>query len=258
MKLNKQHILLWGQSLFCMLMFGIGITAYGQKPEEIYTNANALYKVNDYAAAASAYEKLLAQGYKDATIYYNLGNSYYRQGNIGNAILNYERAQKLLPEDEDIVHNLKIANAHITDKITPVPQLGIVTAWQNFTQSYSAKGWGLWAIAAAWLALVAGVLYLFTSFKNTGVGLGLFFVLITIAFASLALSRSNAGANSGEAVLMVADTYVKSAPDDNSTNMFVVHEGLKFSLLDKVGSYSKVRFADGKIGWVENSHYEKI
>lgn len=236
----------------------MAIAVHGQDANAIYTNANAQYKAGNFTDAQAAYEKLLAQGYKDATLYYNLANCYYKQASYGAAILNYERAQKLNPEDEDIAYNLKLANAHITDKITPVPQLGILTWWQHFSQSYGAKGWGLWAIAAAWLALIGGVLFLFTGLKKVGVTIAGIFVVATVALASLAHMRSNAQADSGQAILMVADAYVKSAPDENGTNVFMLHEGVKFSVLDKVGNYSKVRLADGKIGWLENSYYEKI
>lgn len=258
MKSSRLNTQLWGKCLLLALTLCLGFYMQAQQPQAAYAKANALYKANDFAGAQAAYEKLLKEGYKDAALYYNLGNCYYKQAKLGQAILNYERAQRLNPEDEDITYNLKLANAHIADKIIPVPQLGIVAAWLSFTQGHSASGWGWWAVGAAWLALVGGIVYLFTAFRKTGISLAALFVLAAVFFAGLAQARSHAEADSGEAVLTVADSYVKSSPDDNSTNVFMIHEGTKFALLDKVGSYSKVRLADGKIGWVEISSYEKI
>jgi hypothetical protein len=232
--------------------------AYSQSADAVYTNANVLYKANDYQGAQAAYEKLIADGYKEADLYYNLGNCYYRQNDMAKAILNYERALRISPNDEDISHNLNIANAHIADKIVPVPQLGIIKAWQGFMHSYSAQGWLLWAIAMAWLALIGGTMFLFTTWKKTGAGIAATFIFITVAFTSLAYTRGSAEANSGEAILTAESIYVKNAPDTNSGNAFMLHAGVKFNLLDKVGNYYKVRLADGKTGWLSSNSFEQI
>lgn len=259
MKLSKPHISLWAMKILllaCILCSNTWL--YAQQPAALFTLANTSYKANEYAQAANQYEKLLAQGYKDATLYYNLGNCYYKLNNVGKAIVNYERAHRLAPDDEDISHNLKLANAHKVDKIEAVPQLGIITGWQNFVGSQSIMGWGWYAIAGIWLAFLAFAAYLFTAAKKITAALGVLFIILSIAFASLAFTRSSAANDSGEGVLTAANSYAKSAPDDNSTNIFEVHEGIKFTLLDKVSNWYKVRLADGKTGWIERTHFEKI
>src|SRR5688500_2890584 len=82
-------------------------SVYSQSPAETYKSANALYKAGNFEQAAASYEKILMQGYRKHEVYYNLGNCYYKLNNTGKAILNFERAQKLAPDDEDIAHNLK-------------------------------------------------------------------------------------------------------------------------------------------------------
>ena len=57
---------------------------------------------------------------------------------------------------------------------------------------------------------------------------------------------------------MVSNSFVKSAPDTNGNDQFMLHEGVKFEILDRVGEWSKIRLADGKVGWIERSAYEKI
>ena len=241
-----------------MLLLCTVAMANAQQAPALFTSANALYKANNFAQAGSAYEKLLAEGYKDATVYYNLGNCYYKQNILGRAIINYERAQRIQPQDEDIAHNLKLANLQVADKIEAVPQLGIITTWQNFIGSHSAQGWGLWALAAIWLAFIVFALYLFTGFKKLSSAIGTVLIILSIAFVSLAFARQNVANDSGEAVLIVAESYVKSAPDDKSTNVFMIHEGVKVQLLDHVNGWHKIRLADGKVGWVEATHFEKI
>jgi tetratricopeptide (TPR) repeat protein len=100
------------------------------KAIELFTKANEEYETatrllsedNEYAAlegfvqASQLYEQILVTGFKNSQIYYNLGNAYYRQGRLGYAILNYRRAQRLMPRDEDLKANLKLVKEEIKDK----------------------------------------------------------------------------------------------------------------------------------------------
>ena len=75
-----------------------------------YNEANALYRAGDFAAARHMYLEVVDAGVEDARIYYNLGNACFKSGQLGEAILWYERARRLLPHDEDIEANLRFAN----------------------------------------------------------------------------------------------------------------------------------------------------
>ncbi|HPR32608.1 MAG TPA: tetratricopeptide repeat protein, partial [Prolixibacteraceae bacterium] len=72
--------------------------------------ANRYYLSDDFARAIESYENLINQGYEPAALYYNLGNAHYKRGNLARAILNYERALLLAPNDEDIRFNLELVN----------------------------------------------------------------------------------------------------------------------------------------------------
>ncbi len=233
-------------------------SAMAQSPEQLYTTANGFYKAGQFEQAATTYEKLLMQDFRTAEVYYNLGNCYYKQNKLGPCILNYERAHKLAPDDEDITHNLKIAELKTIDKIQPVPQLSLLTKWNQFTTSQSAKGWGITALLFVWLALISFAAYLFVGFRKFTVSAGTVLLLFSFAFLSLAFQQNNRVIHSNEAVLMEAESYVKSAPDNNGNNVFLLHEGTKFRLLDKVGSWHKIKLADGKTGWLENNSFSQI
>ena len=231
---------------------------YSQSANELYNTANSLYKQNQFQQATAAYEKILAQGYRTAEVYYNLGNCYYKQNNNGKAILNFERAKKLSPADEDIAHNLKLAQLKTVDRIVPVPQLALTSAWNNFTTSQSSKGWGIFALVFLWSALIVFAVYSFIAKKNFLFVLCSLFFVLSIASLSLAFKQSNAEENSDSAILLVENVNVKSAPDANGTDLFTIHEGVKFQILDAVGSWNKIRLVDGKIGWIEKNLFEKI
>src|SRR6266446_4572997 len=114
------------------ILLCFSFAGYSQSATELYNQANQSYKAKQFLQAADKYEKLIAQGYKSAEVCYNLGNCYYKIDSVGKCILNYERALKLSPKDEDIIHNLKLAKLKAIDNIQAVPQLAIVTWWNDF------------------------------------------------------------------------------------------------------------------------------
>jgi len=231
---------------------------HGQAPAELYKTANQLYKANLFDSAAAQYERILAQGYKSVEVYYNLGNCYYKLNNLGKGIINYERALQLAPDDEDIQHNLKLANLHTADKIQPVPQMQIVTRWNNFVESNSSRGWGMLAVGLIWISLIVFAIYLFFVFRRVVLNTGVLFLVASLFCMSLAFKQSHSEEDSNAAVLTVTNAFAKSAPDASATDAFMIHEGIKFHLMDQVGDWVKIRLADGKVGWVEKGNYEKI
>ena len=98
-----------------------------QKPEELLAKANTLYNESAYDSAAVVYESIINKGYSSATLFYNLGNTYYKIGNYPLAIYYYEKSLKLDPKNEDTKHNIEIAQAFISDKIESVKYPGLET-----------------------------------------------------------------------------------------------------------------------------------
>ena len=246
-----------GGLMLCLLLC-VSSIAFAQQPTDLYKSAAQLYKTNQFEQAAADYEKILSQGYKTAEVYYNLGNCYYKLNSINKAILNYERALKLAPQDEDALHNLAIANTKVIDKIQPVPTLAILNAWNGLIDAKTSHGWALVALGFVWLALVFFAVYLFVGIRRFSMAVGTILVILSVAVISVAASKSNKEQQSDAAILMVSNSFVKSAPDANGNDLFMLHEGVKFQILDRVGEWSKIRLADGKVGWIERGSYEKI
>ena len=243
--------------MLCLLLC-VPAIGFAQQPTELYKSAAQLYKANQFDQAAADYEKILSQGYKSAEVYYNLGNCYYKLNSVNKAILNYERAIKLNPQDEDAVHNLAIANTKVIDKIQPVPSLAILNAWNGIIDAKTSHGWALVALVFIWLALVFFAVYLFVGVRRFSIAAGAILVILSVAVISIAASKSSKEQQSDAAILMVSNSFVKSAPDTNGNDLFMLHEGVKFQILDRVGEWSKIRLADGKVGWIERGNYEKI
>ena len=249
-----------GLMLLLMLVSFFSIsTLHAESPVGLFTIGTDAYKAKNYQQAIDAYQKLISEGYRSADLYYNLGNAYYKTGQISQAILNYERALRITPSDEDIRFNLKLANLKTVDRIIPVPQLSIVTKWQNFVASRCSRTWAILSIVSIWLALVAFTLYLFVdNIRKVGFYAGGVLLFFALFFSYFSYTQHQSEYGACHAILTSSNAYVKSAPDASGTDLFIIHEGVKLNILDRVGEWSKVRLADGKVGWVEQSAFSII
>ena len=136
-----------------------GMTQDIQEPRglaSIWKSAEEAYATGDFAGAARHYESLVSSGASSPSLFYNLGNAYYRGGNIGKAVLNYERALKLDPSDADARHNLELARAHTLDKIDNVPEFILFSWIKNLKASLSSNTWAVISL----VLLAAGIAFL--------------------------------------------------------------------------------------------------
>jgi len=247
-------------SLILMLLL-CGI-AFGSEIDLRFENANQLYRSGGYDKAAKLYEEILAQGYESPELYYNLGNCYYKLNNLPAAILQFERARKLKPQDEDIVHNLTLANLRTEDRIEPIPDLFFINWWRKWTELASADQWAIIGLVSLWLALcmIIGIFYIYRSLlirRIFSIATTLAVLLFAVSFLA-AIDRHKIMDNHKFAIVFSPSTDVKSAPDVQSTGLFVLHSGVKVELIDRVGDWNKVRLADGKVGWMQSSNFKVI
>jgi tetratricopeptide (TPR) repeat protein len=166
-------------SLIFILLFSFAFNTL-KSNNPAFELANAAYAKGDYEKAAGLYEQLLSGNEVSAEVYYNLGNAYYKSGKLGLAILNYERARKIAPEDEDILANLKLANQKTEDKIEAAPQL-FLTEWKSsITGLMSERAWSVCCILLFVFAALLFAVYTISSrsgVKKAGFYMGSLFVL---------------------------------------------------------------------------------
>jgi len=253
-------------NLFSILFIVISLVmfsgkAYSQSPEELMKLGNKFYQEQKFEDAIKIYQKIIAQGYESSALYYNIGNSYFRLGKLGYAILYYEKALKISPGDEDILYNLKVANARTVDRISELPKLFIIQWWEILITSLSLNGWAVITIII-YLLLLTSIGAYFLSRKtnlqkiafNTGVVSIIFFVISLL----ILIARYNHEKSTNYGILLESAYSAKVAPDEKSNDAFLIHEGIKFVVEDNVNNWSKIRLADGKIGWIPDDKFGKI
>lgn len=247
-------------SLFTIMML---IQGYAQDPniEKYISDANELYQSEQYSEAIDLYRKIINEGFESTALYYNLANSYYRNSQLGMAILYYEKALKIDPDDEDVLHNLKIANAHTVDKFKEVPELFLVTWWNHLVNTFTLHNWSL-IVVITFLALLFFIgTYLLTktgSLKKIMFYAGTISAALTILFAVLLFSKYNLESSSTYGILTESIISAKLSPDVKSNDAFVIHEGVKFSVDDELKGWVKIKLSDGKVGWLPKTSFEEI
>ncbi len=252
---------LFSASVLLILMLNLVSTAFAEIPEDVIRKGNNFYQNKEYEKAIIAYEQLIREGYEGISLYYNLGNAYYRTGKIGFAILNYERALELSPSDEDIQYNLALANAKTIDRVEMLPTFFIFQWWEGLLAFFTLTGWTYTAYFFYIVVLASTAFYFLTKnrrIQKISFYLGLAAVLLLSVTASLLAVKINRELSVKNAVIVEPEAAVKLSPDSNGSDAFIIHEGLKVKLEDNVQEWVKIKLLDGKVGWVQKEYLRVI
>ena len=245
------------------MVFLIGaLTSFGNlKHDSLLIKANQQYDEGIYHKAIQNYILIIDDNVESAQLYYNLGNAYFKINDLASAILYYEKAKKINPNDDDINYNLGVANSRIVDKIESVPQIIFKRWWNQFYNTFSANSWARVAIGLFIFTLFFAAIYLLarTRFvKKIFFVLGLIFLLLSIASYFVSYQKYYYTNTHKEAILFAPTITVKSSPNRNSVDLFVIHEGAKVYILDHVGEWIEIRIANGSVGWLPVSEIKYI
>lgn len=243
------------------MLLSCSINSNAFNPQNTVREGNELYKKGLYSQAASKYQQVADSGFVSADLFYNLGNAYYKANDNKKAILYYEKAKLISPRDKELNHNLALAQSKAVDKINNIPDLFFLEWIRNFRDQLAVDTWTAYSIGFFILGLLGLLLYFFTikiNFKKLGFWIGtasIFVSVITLLFAS---SSYNSQIKQKTAIIFVKGVTVKSTPAETGTNLFILHEGTKVKVIDKVDNWHKIKIPDGNQGWVKESDLAKI
>jgi len=243
-----------------VLFFLVAINVYAQS-DSLFNAANEAYKQKKYEKAIELYSDLVSAGYQSASLYYNLGNAYFKNNQLSKSILWYERALRLEPSNEDIIHNIAFANKQIVDEMDVLPEFFLKRWIKSFYNIMSSTGWAITSVVFSLLLFSFLAVLLLTSHAKRRVAI--FFSTIILALLMLtsitfAIIQKNNSLRKNEAVVTHLSVTVKSMPDQAGTDLFTIHEGLKVTIVDKVGDWIEVLFPDGNKGWIQQTSVEVI
>ncbi len=230
---------------------------------DIFAMAGSLYEGGSYEEAARTYQRLVWLGYEDATLYYNLANSYYKDEDVGHAVLNYLRARRLAPFDEDIEANLAFVRQQLDtpssqEAVSPVfAQISGFAPWITFNQAAVAT-------LAAWLVLgMAATAYLLVKrFRRTqAIGrVAAVAVLCMFIFGPIAIGKQMDRQHWESIAVVTAESAdVFHGPRVDAEARFSLDAGSEVRLIERRGKWSKIGILDtGVEGWIESSKAESV
>ena len=238
--------------LFFLFSLLLSLNSYSQEKEKFRKGVDD-YAAGNFNQALQSWIDIYNSGYRSASLDYNIGNAYFKLGEIPNAILFYERAYMLKPADENINYNLGIAKSMTVDRFNEIPALFFVK-WFNFISLIlHGNTWSLISIISFVLCLAFLSLYIYSSsYKRKVAGFWISIILLVISISSISFSWQNRTLvhDSHKGIISIPQVSGKSSPDSSGTDLFVIHEGTKVSIGEKVSDWYEITLSDGNKGWI--------
>jgi tetratricopeptide (TPR) repeat protein len=245
-----------------LLIFAPNAILNAQSGADYYLEqGNIAYRQGDYAMAFEWYEKILDLGYENGVVYYNMGNCKYKLDEIGEAILYYEKALKFRPDDPEVKTNLQLSNLKVIDRIEMPPQFFLFQWWNKILNLFSVNQLPYLVFTFYYIATVLILIYFFTKGdRPRRIILSFFIVTIVLAvfwgfifYLNIQNEKTNV-----QAIVVTPTVTVESAPEESSTVVFILHEGVKVRLREQRGDWVRIELPDGKSGWLQSSAIKEI
>ena len=261
----RRHIIVLVSALAgAVAVVGVAL-AQSPDPTDLMAEANAQYERGEYPDAAQQYEALIASGYEDAALYYNLGNAYFKIGELemGRAVLNYLRAEELSPRDADIRANLELARARTVDRVESGGE-SLFASVSNAARRWVTVGemgvislllWVASAIAigalVVWRALPRR-----TAVRNGAIAMS----ATTLISLLLLLSMLYSNPNDDSAVVLESTVDVMSGPGEQYETEFTLHSGAQVRLVDSRQGWVRIALPGGDDlqGWAPSNAVESV
>ena len=219
---------------------------------ERFQAANARYNDSDYIGAIQLYEQIVSEKWQSGYLYYNLGNSYYRAGMVGQSIWAYNKALKLSPRFDNIKYNLEIANTKIKDRVTLPPEFFFIDFYVQLKNYYTFFEWlflcGLVVFLSAGFFMLSKVLIL-----NSNVVRRLILILSFLAFVLhlIAFDIFLEDSKENHGIIIFDDVHAFSGPfQGENTRLFILNEGTRVSVLQNQGNWVEIVLLSGEKAWI--------
>lgn len=222
-----------------------------------FEQGNQSYRKGNYSEAIEHYQKILDAGYESGRLYYNLGNCYYKLDKIGYAILYYEKSERLLPNDPELRFNLELAQLKVIDRLEIPPRFFLFEWWDSIKYYYSISQLTYLCIVGYFITAIVLILYLFIKrdrIRRLLFSVFLIFLVATLLSGYFLFSNIYEDETNQYGILLTPNVSVVSAPDQNGTEVFILHEGVKVKLADQREDWLKIMLPDGKSGWVKKEN----
>lgn len=240
--------------LFSILLMLISTVGFAST--DLQAKAEKAYSNKDYKQAIACYESILKEGLSSYKLYYNLGNAYYKNNELGKAIYNYELANKLQPNNKDVKTNLKIANEKTIDKIESKENFFIIAIKSGLVNSLSTTGWAWFSIFSLIGCLAFAFLFFISNqitLKRIGFFLSGISLIVFIASMVLGFTALEDKQEVNFAIVTNRESRIHEEPTSTSKTKFSLHEGTKVGVLETNPEWTNIKLENGNEGWVKTT-----
>ena len=232
-----------------------------QSVDSLWAQGNKAYQEGNYVGAVSCYSEIRMQGLNSSDLYFNLGNAYFKQNRIAESILSYERAIRLSPSNDNYRYNLEIAKLKVVDKIEVIPPFFLFKWIDGVKNLFGPNGWAITAIV--FFALLAGSILLWKygytlTVRSVGFWISASTAFIFVISLLISFSVAKSYDEKNDAIILRPVVTVKSSPDQNGKDIFILHEGTKVEIIDSLSRWIEVKVSDGNSGWINSGDLERI
>ena len=244
-----------------LLLLSLPLFSWSNDYSTTYKQANEQYKKGQYQEAIKLYSQILGGGYQSEAVYFNLGNAYFKSGDVPSALLYYEKAHKLAPGDDDVNFNIYFANSKTTDKVEPAPEFFVTQWWHSIILFFSLGTLSVLSILCFIVGSGLLVVYLFinaVTLKKMSFFAGITLLFLGLVFIFISNRQEHYFNDHHQAIIFSGSVNVRSGPGDQAATLFVLHDGTKVSILDTNNGWIKVQLANGNEGWIEQSDTKEI
>jgi len=244
------------------LAFLLNGLAWGQTTpgvDSFFNSAAVKYDGANYKAAVEDYRKILKTGFESLEVYYNLGNAYFKEGEVGRAIASYRRALKLNPRDEETKTNLAFAKQFTIDRLE-YPQVNFFASlFRGVLSAFSAEeAFLIWTILFWGTVCLWGFHFLSRNRTRAFTTLATIFVCLLLIISIPTAAKIYSQETETRGVLISTEAKIYSGPGEDFTLQFTGHEGLEFSIDERREAYYRIALDNGVKGWVKSDAAEVI
>jgi len=219
--------------------------------DSLFALGNRYFRIEKYDYALDTYSAILEQ-VEHPDLYFNMGNTFYRLGDVGKAVWAYEKGLQFSPRQKDLNHNLDIVNTRVQDRIE-MPQGYFFIEWySSLKNQYTLQDLIVWGGLMILLFALAGFFKEFGILDMVFAGrTQIFFLILTVVIHGLALDKYWELSDREEGVVVSSVVNVRSAPVDRDEKViFRIHEGLKVDIAQSQPGWFEIILLDGKKGWI--------
>ena len=240
--------------IFFLYFFQVILNAETTIPvDSLFSIGNRYFSIEKYDYALDAYLAILEK-VENPDLYFNIGNTYYRQGNLGQAIWAYEKGIQLSPLHKDLKYNLDFVNARVKDRIEVPKGILFIEMYRTIKRNVKLNDLLLWGGIMMLLASFATFFKVFNILDNIfAYRITVILFIFSLLLHMIALDKYWEISDKNEGIIISSIVNVRSAPIDRAEKIiFRIHEGLKVDIVQSQPGWFEIILLDGKKGWIEH------